>query len=197
MERRPEFTVIAGPNGAGKSRLCPFYVKTSSFDGDKRMLALRQEHPDWPDRWISGTVASELEKQKNDALQNHKDFAFETNFSSEMVFRMIKEFREANYKISLCYFGLYSEEESVCRVIHRVQTGGHDVDDETIRYNFHEGLKNAKCNLHLFDNITFIDGNSEYGHIIALHISKSKIHKMVDNPPIWFKEQFESSFSLL
>ena len=56
MERRPELTIIAGPNGAGKSRLCPFYVSVKSFDGDKLMLDLRREHPDWPDRWVSGTV---------------------------------------------------------------------------------------------------------------------------------------------
>jgi predicted ABC-type ATPase len=66
MERRPELTIIAGPNGAGKSRLCPLYLSTHSFDGDKLMLNLRREHPDWPDRWVSGTVASELEKQKRD-----------------------------------------------------------------------------------------------------------------------------------
>ena len=51
--------------------------------------------------------------------------------------------------------------------------------------------------LRLFDNITFIDGNSEYGQIIALHISKSHTHKVVDNPPLWFREQFEDFFSKL
>jgi predicted ABC-type ATPase len=60
MKRRPELTIIAGPNGAGKSRLCPLYVSKASFDGDKLMMALRKEHPEWPDRWVSGTVASEL-----------------------------------------------------------------------------------------------------------------------------------------
>lgn len=75
MERRPELTIIAGPNGAGKSRLCPFYVSAKSFDGDKLMLNLRREHPDWPDRWVSGTVASQLENQKTEALEQHKDFA--------------------------------------------------------------------------------------------------------------------------
>ena len=63
--------------------------------------------------------------------------------------------------------------------------------------NFHEGLKNAQQRLSLFDNITFIDGNSEYGQIIALHISKSHTHKVVDNPPLWFREQFEDCFSTL
>jgi len=73
MERRPELTIIAGPNGAGKSRLCPFYVSAKSFDGDKLMLDLRCEHPDWPDRWVSGTVASQLEKQKTEALEQHSE----------------------------------------------------------------------------------------------------------------------------
>lgn len=197
MERRPEFTVIAGPNGAGKSRLCPFYVSAKSFDGDKLKLDLCREHPDWPDRWVSGTVASLLDQQKSEALEQQKDFAFETNFSSDMVLRMINEFRSAGFKISLCYFGLYSEDECVSRVIHRVQTGGHDVADDIIRFNFHEGLKNTQNSLHLFDNITFIDGNSDYGHIIALHIGKSQTHKVVDNPPLWFKEQFETLFDAL
>lgn len=197
MGRRPEFTIIAGPDGAGKSRLCPFYVSTNSFDGDKLMLHLRQEHPDWPDSWVSGTVVSELEKQKNNALEQKKDFAFETNFSSDMVLRMIDDFKTAGFKISLVYFGLYSEEDSVSRVIHRVQTGGHDVADDVIRFNFHEGLKNIRMHLNVFDNITFIDGNSKYGQIIALHISKSQIHKAVDNPPLWFREQFEDCFDTL
>lgn len=197
MERRPEFTVIAGPNGAGKSRLCPFYVSTKSFDGDKLMLDLRREHPEWPDRWISGTVASLLEKHKCEALEQQKDFAFETNFSSNMVLRMIEEFRNAGFKISLYYFGLYSEDESVSRVIHRVQTGGHDVADDVIRYNFYEGTKMMQLHLNLFDNLTFIDGNSDYGYIVALHIGKSKTHKVIDNPPQWFKEQFENLFNQL
>ena len=197
MERRPELTIIAGPNGAGKSRLCPFYVSAKSFDGDKLRLNLQREHPDWPDRWINGTVASQLEKQKNEAIEQHKDFAFETNFSNDMPLRMIEEFRNAGYKISLCYFGLHNEDESVSRVMHRVQTGGHDVADDVIRFNFNEGLKNVQQSLSSFDNVTFVDGNSEYGYIVALHISRNHTHKVIDNPPLWFQEQFSQSFAEL
>ena len=197
MGRRPEFVVIAGPNGAGKSRLCHFYIRSTSFDGDKLALQLCKEHPDWPEHWVSGTVASELEKQKNEALTLKKDFAFETNFSSAMVLNMIQEFREANFKVSLYYFGLYSEDESVSRVIHRVQTGGHNVTDEVIRFNFNEGLKNAKQHLHLFENLTFIDGSSDFGKIVALHIAKSHVHEVAENPPLWFREQFEEAFGRL
>lgn len=197
MEKRPVFTVIAGPNGAGKSRLCPFYVSIKSFDGDKLALNLRKEHPDWPEHWISGTVASELEKQKNQALEQKKDFAFETNFSNEMVVNMIEEFKNSGYKVSLCYFGLYSEDESVSRVILRSQTGGHDVSDEVIRFNFTEGLKNAKEHLDLFENITFVDGNSDFGRIVALHIGKNGKHEVTNDPPLWFKEHFLKPFEAL
>lgn len=112
-----------------------------------------------------------------------------------MVVNMVNEFKAAQFKISLCYFGLLSEDESVSRVKLRAQTGGHDVTDEVIRFNFTEGLAKAKQHLHLFENLTFVDGNSDYGHIVALHIAKSRIHKIEDNPPLWFKEQFEQSFN--
>lgn len=194
MERRPQFIVIAGPNGAGKSRLGPFFVGVKSFDGDKLALNLHREHPDWTEHWIGGSVASALEKQKNSALERREDFAFETNFSSEMVINMIQKFKEAGYEITLCYFGLYSEDESFSRVILRSKTGGHDVSDEVIRFNFTEGSKKAKEHLHLFDNITFIDGTSDYGKVVALHIGNSGKHEVVDNPPLWFKEQFEEAF---
>lgn len=197
MDRRPEFTVIAGPNGAGKSRLCSFYIHTTSFDGDKLMLTLRKEHPDWPERWLTGSVASELDKQKTSALDSKTDFAFETNFSSELPIRMLHDFKGAGFKTTLCYFGLYSESDSVSRVMLRAQTGGHDVPDEVIRFNFNEGLRNVKQNLRHFDNLTFVDGSSDYGHIVALHISKSGIHEVEDNPPLWFKEQFEEVFAEL
>lgn len=67
---RPEFTVIAGANGAGKSRLSPYYVRCKSFDGDLLAMSLRKAHPDWEERWISGTVASELQKQKDEAIEH-------------------------------------------------------------------------------------------------------------------------------
>ena len=197
MERRPEFVVIAGPNGAGKSRLCPFYIRSTSFDGDKLAMQLRKEYPDWPEHWISGTVASELENQKNEALALKKDFAFETNFSNEMVVEMVREFKKAGFKVSLYYFGLYSEDESVSRVIHRVQTGGHNVTDEVIRFNFNEGLKNTKQHLHLFENLAFIDGSSDFGKIVALHIERNHVHEVAENPPLWFREQFENVFDNL
>ena len=195
--KRPEFTVIAGANGAGKSRLSPYYLHCKSFDGDLLALNLRKEHPDWIERWISGTVASELQKQKDEAIAQHKDFAFETNFSNDLILNMIGEFKEAGYKISLLYFGLGSLEESTTRVMQRKLFGGHDVANEIIEYNFYEGIKRVQENLHLFDNITFVDGNSNYGEIVAIYIKKSAKHEITNQSYEWFNRFFAEAFDKL
>lgn len=197
MKPRPEFTVIAGPNGAGKSRLCPYYIHGKSFDGDLLAMSLRKEHPEWEERWIGGTVAGTLQKQKDEAIALHKDFAFETNFSNDLILNMIHEFKDAGYKISLFYFGLPSLDDSTYRVMQRKLMGGHDVADEIIEYNFHEGIKRMQQNLHLFDNITFVDGNSNFGEIVAIYIKKSAKHEITNHSYGWFKKYFEEAFNKL
>lgn len=197
METRPEFAVIAGPNGAGKSRLCPYYIHCKSFDGDLLALNLRKEHPEWEEHWISGTVISELQKQKEKAIALREDFAFETNFSNDLILNMINEFRKAGYKITLFYFGLASLDDSTYRVMQRKMFGGHDVGDKVIEYNFYEGIKRIRQNLHLFDNITFIDGNSNFGEIVAIYIKKAAKHEVTNHNFGWFNQFFAEAFESL
>jgi predicted ABC-type ATPase len=160
-------------------------------------MTLRKEHPEWEERWIGGTVASTLQKQKDEAIAMLKDFAFETNFSNDLIIDMINEFREAGYKISLFYFGLPTLDDSTYRVMQRKLFGGHDVADHIIEYNFNEGIKRMQQNLHLFDNITFIDGTSNFGEIIAVYIKKSAKHEIADHSYGWFNEFFREPFEKL
>lgn len=197
MERRPEFTIIAGPNGASKSRLGIFYSNVKAFDGDELAMQLRQEHSDWVDRWIDGTVISTLMKEKEEAILQMKNYAFETNFSSELPLNLIRDFKDAGYKISLIYFGLISKEESLSRVMQRHTMGGHDVSLDVIEYNFNEGIKRVRASLHLFENILFIDGTSDFGDIKAIHITRSGKHQITDHPAPWFDLYFKECFEKL
>ncbi len=197
MERRPEFTIVAGPNGASKSRLGIFYSNTRAFDGDKLAMVLRQEHPDWVDRWIDGTVISILMSEKDTAISQKKSYAFETNFSSNLPINLIHEFQRAGYKISLIYFGLSSKEDSLSRVMQRQVMGGHNVAQEVIEYNFTEGIKRVRASLSFFENILFIDGTSDFGDIVAIHIAKSGRHQITDHPAPWFDKYFKDVFEAL
>lgn len=51
--------------------------------------------------------------------------------------------------------------------------GGHNVNQDVIEYNFTEGIKRVRASLPLFENILFIDGTSDFGDIVAIHIEKS------------------------
>ena len=197
MERRPEFTVIAGPNGASKSRLGVFYSNTQAFDGDKLAMTLRQEHPDWIDRWIDGTVISILMNEKDTAISQKKSYAFETNFSSDLPVNLIHDFKKASYKICLIYFGLSFKEDSLARVMQRQVMGGHNVAQEVIEYNFAEGIKRVRASLNLFENVLFIDGTSDFGDIVAIHIAKSGKHQITDHPAPWFDKYFKDAFESL
>lgn len=197
MSGRPEFTIVAGPNGAGKSRLGPFYSKVKAFDGDKLAMTLRKDHPDWKDSWIDGSVITELVKQKDAAIQAHVDFAFETNFTSQLPLNLMKEFKEAGYKLCFIYFGLSSIDDAVARVNQRYTTGGHNITNEMVRQNYTEGIKQTQEHLSEFENVLFIDGSTDFGDIIAIHIGKSGKHTITDQPCQWFDNYFKEAFEKL
>ena len=88
-------------------------------------------------------------------------------------------------------------EESTTRVMQRKLFGGHDVANEIIEYNFYEGIKRVQENLHLFDNITFVDGNSNYGEIVAIYIKKSAKHEITNQSYEWFNRFFAEAFDKL
>ena len=46
------------------------------------------------------------------------------------------------------------------------------------------------CNL-------FIDGTSDFGDIVAIHIEKSGKHQITDHPAEWFDKYFKEAFDAL
>ena len=92
---------------------------------------------------------------------------------------------------------LSSKEDSLSRVIQRYTMGGHNVNQDVIEYNFTEGIKRVRASLPLFENILFIDGTSDFGDIVAIHIEKSGKHQITDHPAEWFDKYFKEAFDAL
>ena len=82
------------------------------------------------------------------------------------------------------------------RVDQRKFYGGHDVEKSIIEYNFNEGIKRMQQNLHLFDNITFVDGNSNFGEIAAI-ISRNLPNMKLPNIPIVGSMSFLKKHSII
>lgn len=200
MVSKPDFTIVAGANGAGKSTLKNEYLRpgTLYFDGDFIFLRLQQQYPNLSKESLGGGVAVSLERTVKEMLEAKKDFAFETNFSSNMAIDLTQKFRENGFNANLLYIGIDSLELSKQRVADRVLTGGHNVDNNVVEFNYKEGIKNINENLSLFDNITFVNnknlGNSE---VVAIYRNEIKAKEILSNDVEWFNRDFKNSFQRL
>jgi predicted ABC-type ATPase len=199
MAGRPEFFIIAGPNGAGKStgghRFIPSHL--SVFNGDLILEELVQRYPHIEKERLHGGVASALEKERDLALNSQTGFAFESNYSTDMASEISAQFRAAGYKTILIYFGLDSLKSSLSRVRSRVNVGGHYVKPDVIQYNFQEAIIRVNKDLHLFDEVYFVDTRNQNIQIISLLEKKSRsLSYIIEHIP-WYDAQFKSTVNKL
>lgn len=199
MAVRPEFFIIAGPNGAGKSTNGHLFIPSSLsvFNGDLVLETLVRKYPHIEKERLHGGVASALEKARDEALNAKTGFAFESNYSTDMASEISNQFREAGYKTSLIYFGLDSLKLSASRVKDRVDSGGHYVKQDVIQYNFEQAIVRVNSDLHLFDEVYFVDTRNQDIQIITLVEKKSRSLSHTGESIPWYNAQFKSTVDKL
>lgn len=69
-------------------------------------------------------------------------FGFETTLASRSFAPWIRDLRGAGYRFALLYLWLPDPAQSVLRVAERVNQGGHDVPEDTVRRRYAAGLRN-------------------------------------------------------
>ena len=127
---------MAGCNGAGKSSYSHELVDSGviPFDYDKYFLDYYKslQPSDIQDRMAHNLAFEELEKQIAQAIQERKDFCYESNFNSTPLY-WPEKFKKEGYQLHLIYFVLNSIKEAQRRVAIRVQNGGHFVPVSEIK----------------------------------------------------------------
>lgn len=142
--RGPHIVILAGPNGAGKSTTAPRLLKGALgvdefINADTIAQGLSAFAPDG-----AALLASRIMLDRARALAERRvNFAFETTLASRSLVSWIRTRRaEHNYRVHLVFLWLPDAETAVARVRERVQLGGHDVPELTIRRRFGRGLRN-------------------------------------------------------
>lgn len=199
MVKKPDFFILAGPNGAGKTTNGHLFVPPaiSIFNGDQVLADLIEKYPAVEPSRLHGGVAKALEDARDAALAVKGDFAFESNYSSDMATEMTQLFKEAGYNATLIYFGLDSLKVSAARVNERKLLGGHDVSPEAMQYNFVEGIERVNKDLKLFDTILFVDTLRKNARIIALiQIGSGQQINLIENIS-WYDRHFKGTVEAL
>jgi predicted ABC-type ATPase len=73
-------------------------------------------------------------------LKKQQDFAVETTLATRTLIKIVRNAQAAGYTVTLLYFWLNSPELAVERVRARVEAGGHNIPEETIRRRYSTGV---------------------------------------------------------
>lgn len=137
----PRLYIISGCNGAGKT--------TASYSLLPEMLDCREFVNS--DEFAKGLSPFDPSKASIQAsrymimkirylLKRQMDFAVETTLATRTLMKTVKMAQDAGYTVTLLYFWLNSPELAVERVRARVESGGHNIPEETIRRRYSVGI---------------------------------------------------------
>ena len=134
--------IIAGPNGAGKTTFAldflPIVDCQHFINADSIAAGLNPINPEAETFNASRVYLSEIRS----AIQDGKDFAFETTLSGRSYLSLIKELKASEWRVELIYLALPSVEYSHERVQERVLAGGHSIPAADIDRRFAKSLRN-------------------------------------------------------
>ena len=120
----PKLFIISGCNGAGKTTasytILPNMLNCGNFvNADEIARGLSPFNP-----------------------EKGQDFAIETTLATRSYVNLIRKAQSQGYVVTLLYFWLNMPSLAVERVKLRVESGGHNVSEESIRRRYDMGIKN-------------------------------------------------------
>lgn len=190
----PYLYIISGCNGAGKTTasftILPEMLKCKEFvNSDEIAKGLSPFNSD------SIAVAVEasriMYKRIKELIIAGETFAMETTLATRSVANLIREAQREGYYVTLLYFWLNTPDLAVERVKMRVEAGGHDVPENTVRRRYAAGIHNL-FNLYLpiSDYWMITDNSMTSMEIIAKGFRNER--KEIFNPVIFNKlEHYE------
>ena len=137
----PRLYIISGCNGAGKTTasytMLPEMLDCSEFvNSDEFAKGLSPFQPEK----ASIQAGRYMIAKTRYLLKKRCDFGIETTLATRTILKTVKMAQEAGYTVTLLYFWLNSPELAIERVKARVEAGGHNIPEETIRRRYVVGI---------------------------------------------------------
>ena len=167
-ERKPMILVFAGPNGSGKSTVTTYFDKVGTYtNADDIVAATGMDNME---------AARLADKMRYRSIEQKEDFTFETVLSSHYKLDILKKAKEEGYFIK-CFFILTVDASvNVARVSAGVASGGHNVDEKSIRAWYSKSLGNIKELMKICDIMHVYDNTIEPVRIIRKHKDEISIY---------------------
>ncbi|MDT5012874.1 MAG: hypothetical protein QOH57_4491 [Mycobacterium sp.] len=201
--------MLAGVNGAGKSSIGGAMFRATGADyynPDEAAREMIAANPGLDQTKANAAAWRQGRRLLERAIAEKLDFAFETTLGGTTIARLLVDAGAQGVEVRVWYVGLDSPETHIARVRHRVQTGGHDIPETTIRRRWQHSRKNlvkllpALTELRVYDNSADADpaaGNPPHP-VLVLHVDRGKIAGPADlsSTPQWAKPIVAAALSL-
>ena len=141
--QQKKILIIAGPNGAGKTTFAKEFLPQEAgclifVNADLIAAGLSPFAPEQAAFRAGRLMLEEIDNH----VRRGVSFAFETTLSGRAYVGRISDWKARGYIIKLFFLKLISPELAIARVRRRVEQGGHDIAEMTIRRRFASGLRN-------------------------------------------------------
>lgn len=137
--------VLAGTNGAGKTSIGGAMLLQRGvrhFDPDATARLIASRNPGIAQAEANGAAWREGRRLLERAIAERLDFAFETTLGGRTISALLEQALESGIQVRIWYVGLQSAELHIARVRSRVERGGHDIPEATIRDRYDRGRLN-------------------------------------------------------
>jgi len=196
----PRLYVLAGVNGAGKSSIGGAMIRASGadyFNPDEAARKLIAANPGLEQVKANAAAWHQGRRLLERAIAERKDFAFETTLGGSTMPRLLADAAAKGFEVRVFYVGLASPELHMERVHNRVQAGGHDIPESSIRRRWRHSRLNLVqllphlTELRVYDNSA--DADPKTGHapqpVLVLHLDHGDIVGPPDlsSTPEWAK----------
>ena len=185
----PELIIFAGASGVGKTSLCQYLDFDETFDIVNPDMILFENGGDWRSPIDVLNAGRETLKRVNENIQNSRSFTFETTALGRYTKRIIKQAKEKNYKVTLNFISVNSLDIVKKRIEHRVENGGHGIDENVIRERFKNRYSGLEQLMRICDT-TFIYDNSDDLKLVGVtHLGQILY---ADKTSDWFKDFYKN-----
>ena len=169
---RPTFWIVAGPNGSGKSSL---YGNTEfeAFDQsvwiiNPDLLTQRiQRVEKLPLAEANVEAVVRIETWLEASIRAHQTVGVETVLSTDKYRRLVTEAKRREFTVRLIFVMLDSADLNVQRVRLRVEKGGHDVPEVSIRKRWTRSLAQLPWFLEQADQAALFDNSGAVPRLIG------------------------------
>jgi predicted ABC-type ATPase len=143
LSKVPNLYIISGCNGAGKTTasftILPEMLDCKEFvNADEIAKGLSPFQPESVSFQAGRIMLERIDELTNSGV----DFAFETTLTTLSYLNTIKLAKEKCYSVTLLFFWLNDVNLAIERVKTRVNEGGHNIPEETIRRRYFRGIYN-------------------------------------------------------